>query len=181
MSFDGTSYVSTTLRLQNYVSAYCMGLLPNKKCGLRMRRECRERFPRRRWLTIPIWFTVRAWRTCRDACRDRELAVFLEVGGGENVPGIPGACATRNFTYLVRGSLDNTNIQTQPNTVGNTKMTLKKKLNFGFKACAYMTFYLSLPDVLQFMLSDIREHYPKAWKNLNKCSFEENHMDHKHT
>ena len=22
---------------------------------------------------------------------------------GENVPGIPGACATRNFTYLVRG------------------------------------------------------------------------------
>ena len=23
--------------------------------------------------------------------------------GGENVPGIPGACATRNFTYLVRG------------------------------------------------------------------------------
>ena len=26
-----------------------------------------------------------------------------EVGGGENVPGIPGACATQNFTYLVRG------------------------------------------------------------------------------
>ena len=24
-------------------------------------------------------------------------------GGGENVPGIPGACATRNFAYLVRG------------------------------------------------------------------------------
>ena len=28
-------------------------------------------------------------------------------GGGENVPGIPGACATRNFTYLVRGPLIN--------------------------------------------------------------------------
>ena len=27
---------------------------------------------------------------------------FFEVGGGENVPGIPGACATRNFAYLVR-------------------------------------------------------------------------------
>ena len=25
-------------------------------------------------------------------------------GGGENVPGIPGACATCNFTYLARGS-----------------------------------------------------------------------------
>ena len=27
----------------------------------------------------------------------------LTGGGGENVPGIPGACATRNFTYLARG------------------------------------------------------------------------------
>ena len=27
----------------------------------------------------------------------------LTNGGGENVPGIPGACATRNFTYLARG------------------------------------------------------------------------------
>ena len=29
----------------------------------------------------------------------------LTSGGGENVPGIPGACATRNFTYLARGPL----------------------------------------------------------------------------
>ena len=28
--------------------------------------------------------------------------VSLEVGGGENSPGIPGACASLNFTYLVR-------------------------------------------------------------------------------
>ena len=27
----------------------------------------------------------------------------LTHGGGENVPGIPGACANCNFTYLVRG------------------------------------------------------------------------------
>ena len=27
----------------------------------------------------------------------------LTSGGGENVPGIPGACATFNFTYLARG------------------------------------------------------------------------------
>ena len=26
-------------------------------------------------------------------------------GGGENVPGIPGACTTRNFTYVVRDPL----------------------------------------------------------------------------
>ena len=27
----------------------------------------------------------------------------LSPGGGENVPGIPGACATRNVSYLARG------------------------------------------------------------------------------
>ena len=27
----------------------------------------------------------------------------LTRGGGENIPGIPGACATRNVTYLIRG------------------------------------------------------------------------------
>ena len=31
----------------------------------------------------------------------------LTHGGGENVPGIPGACATHNFTYLVRGPYGN--------------------------------------------------------------------------
>ena len=29
----------------------------------------------------------------------------LNSAAGENVPGIPGACTTRNFTYLVRGPL----------------------------------------------------------------------------
>ena len=29
----------------------------------------------------------------------------LNRGGGENVPGIPGACASRNITYLARGPL----------------------------------------------------------------------------
>ena len=53
-----------------------------------MRLECRERFSRHSGLAIPRCIKARAWRTCRDACRD--------------VPGIPGACATSNFTYLVR-------------------------------------------------------------------------------
>ena len=30
---------------------------------------------------------------------------FVEVGGGENVPGIPGTCSTHKFTYLVRAPL----------------------------------------------------------------------------
>ena len=49
-----------------------MGLLPDTpNCGLRMRRECRERFPRHHGLAIPTCITARALRTCRDACRDR--------------------------------------------------------------------------------------------------------------
>ena len=53
--------------------------------------------PRHLGLAIPTCITARAWRTCRDACRDRYLAVFFQIGGGENVPGIPGACAIRDF------------------------------------------------------------------------------------
>ena len=49
-----------------------MGLLPHaQNCGLRMRRECRERSHRHRRLAIPTCITARASRTCRDACRDR--------------------------------------------------------------------------------------------------------------
>ena len=40
---------------------------------------------------------------CRDACLDRSLMASFKVGSGKNIPGIPGVCATRNFTYLVRG------------------------------------------------------------------------------
>ena len=68
-----------------------------------MRREWRESFSRHRGLAIPTCITTRAWLTCGDACQGCLLTVFFEVGGGENVPGIPGACATRNSTYLVIG------------------------------------------------------------------------------
>ena len=81
-----------------------MKVLPDtSNCGLRMRQECRERFPRHRGLTLSTCITARAWRTCSDTCWDRFLADSFEVGVGENFPGIPSACTTRNFTYLVRG------------------------------------------------------------------------------
>ena len=49
-----------------------MGILPDTQiCGLRMRREWQERFPRHRRLVIPTCIMARAWRTCRDACQDR--------------------------------------------------------------------------------------------------------------
>ena len=87
---------------------YTMGLLPDtqKKCGLHIRWKCREHFHRLRGLAFPTCIPARAWRTCRDACRDCELVASFEVGGGKNVPDIPGACASRNFAYLVRGPCD---------------------------------------------------------------------------
>ena len=85
-----------------------MGLLPDtQNCRLRMRREWQERFPRHRELAIPTCIT------CRTACGDRQLTASLAVGGGENVPGIPGAWANHNFAYLVigpRSSLSNTRV-----------------------------------------------------------------------
>ena len=66
-----------------------MGLFPDMQNGeLRMRWECWERFPCHRGLTIATGITARASRTRHDACRDRQLAVSFEVGGGENPPGI---------------------------------------------------------------------------------------------
>ena len=85
-----------------------MGPLPQtQNCRLCKSREWREHLPRHHVLMIPTCITARAWHTCRDACRDRQLTVSLEVGCGENVPGIPDACATRNFTYLARGPFRN--------------------------------------------------------------------------
>ena len=62
-------------------------------------------FPYHCGLATPTGITAHAWRTCRDACRNHQLAVSFEGGGGENAPGIPDACATGNFIYLVRGPL----------------------------------------------------------------------------
>ena len=51
---------------------HTMYLLPDtQNCMLRMRRECRERFPRHPGLAILTCITARVWRTCRDTCRDR--------------------------------------------------------------------------------------------------------------
>ena len=59
------------LLVTSFMAWYTMGLLSDTyNCGVRMRREHRERFPRHRGLEIPACTTAHAWRTCRDACRD---------------------------------------------------------------------------------------------------------------
>ena len=68
-----------------------------------MRRECRERLPRHRLQRKPL-VSDRGMhhRTCITHV-PRGMSGSLTRGGGENIPGIPGACAIRNFTYLARG------------------------------------------------------------------------------
>ena len=80
-----------------------MGLLRDtSNNGLRMHRECLGRFSRHRLQRKSLVSALHASRHVRHA------RVVMHVGianprCGENVPGIPGACATRNFPYLVRG------------------------------------------------------------------------------
>ena len=76
------------------------------------------------WCGVLMFCLICAWTNGwaannRDTCDMRRLRAHHDVtcithvpwcmsgsltsGGGENVLGIPGACATRNFAYLVRG------------------------------------------------------------------------------
>ena len=74
-----------------------------ENCGLLIRRECRERFPRHRLQRKPL---VNDPGMHHGTCVTHVpwcMSGSLVRGGGENVPGIPGACATCNFTYLARG------------------------------------------------------------------------------
>ena len=85
-------------------AALATGLLPDTlNCGLRMRRECRERFPRHRLQRKPLVSDPGGHHGTCVTHVPWCMPESLTRSGGENVPGIPGACATRNFTYLVRG------------------------------------------------------------------------------
>ena len=68
-------------------------------------RECRERFPRHRLQRNPL---VSDTGTHHGTCATQVpwwMSGSLTRGSGENVPGILGACTTRNFTYLTRDPL----------------------------------------------------------------------------
>ena len=72
-----------------------MGLLPNtSNCGCACARNAGNVFP------------VRDARAVMHAGIANSRFPLNSAAGG-NVPGIPGACATRDFTYLVRGPCSN--------------------------------------------------------------------------
>ena len=122
-----------------------------------MCRECRESVPRHRLQRKPLVSDPGMHHgTCVAHvlwCMSRSLT----RGSGENFPGIPGACATRNFTYLVRGPLEGGNRAPQdapttrsvvrsfcvPFAVSLGKMLNKWPISRWFqtprRSCAYLT------------------------------------------
>ena len=88
-----------------------------------MHRECRERFPRHR---------LQRKSLVSDTCMHHGTCVThvpwcmsgsLASGGGENVPGIPGACATRNFMYLIRGPWRRCKLKLRPSRSSNLTLS----------------------------------------------------------
>ena len=67
-----------------------------------MRRECGELFPRHRFQRKPLVSDPGMHHGTCETHVSWCMSGSLTCGGGENVPGIPGACATHNFTYLAR-------------------------------------------------------------------------------
>ena len=80
-----------------------------QNCGLCMRRECWERFSRHQLQKKPLISDLGMHHGTCVTHVPWCMSGSLTSGGGENVPGIPGACATRNFAYLARGPLQNNN------------------------------------------------------------------------
>ena len=68
-----------------------------------MRNECRERFPHHRLETKPLISDSGMHHGTHVTHVPRCMSGSLTRGGGGNVPGIPGVCATLNFTYLSIG------------------------------------------------------------------------------
>ena len=91
---------------RNTCLGWIMGFLPDtQNRGLRMHPECRESFTRHRLQRKPL---VSDPGMHHGTCVTQVpwcMSGSLNRDGGENVPGIAGACAIRNFTYLARGPL----------------------------------------------------------------------------
>ena len=86
------------------ISTWSMGLLPDTQ-------NCRCACAGNAGNVFPVTAGARSRHASRHVRHARavmhvgiaNLRFPLKSAAGENVPGIPGACATCNFTYLVRG------------------------------------------------------------------------------
>ena len=83
-----------------------MDLLPDRQtCGLCMRRECREPFPRQRLQRKLLVIDPGMHHGTCVTLVPWSMSGSITRVGGENVPGIPGACTARRFANLIKGPL----------------------------------------------------------------------------
>ena len=68
-----------------------------------MRRQCRERLTRHQLQRKPLDSDPGIYHGTCVTHVPWCMSGLLTLGAGENVPGIPGACATHNFTYPASG------------------------------------------------------------------------------
>ena len=133
-----------------------------------MHRECRERFPRH-WLprkprVNELGMHYGTCVTHVPCCTSGSLT----HGAGENVPGISGTCATRNFTYLVRGLLDGSS-KISPTDLGNfnrykttTNATTTKKKT---RENAFFLLHISFTLATDFVSFDLPCQPDRDFKN----------------
>ena len=97
-------YHMNVSRVDHWINVSCNGPLAKYvNCGLR---ECQENFLRHRFQRKPL---VSDPGMHRGTCVTHVpwcMSGSSTRRGGENVTGIPGACGTLNFAYLVRGPMD---------------------------------------------------------------------------
>ena len=98
-----TAAVTCPEKITFHLNKFSMCLLSDThNCRLCKRHECRESFLCHRFKRKPL---VSDPDMHHGMCVTKVpwcISGSLTHGGGEIVPGIPGACATRNITYLVR-------------------------------------------------------------------------------
>ena len=136
-----------------------MGLLPDTfECGLRTRRVCRERFPhhrlQRKWLVSDSGMYPGTCVTHVPWC----MSGSLTSRSGENTPGILGACATRNVTYLVKGLLYWNGLPSIPGNKRFNQITLPfpNFLGWANEDCEWVSYISSLlmMDVIIYSCRD---------------------------
>ena len=89
-------------------------------------------------------------------CMPGSLAISFEVGGGENLPGIPSACATHNFTYLARGPWLNLN-----KTITMNNFPLNMNGSFSMVWCLDIPLCFKLAGVVIYPNDFARGYYYK--------------------
>ena len=140
-----------------------VGLLPDTKtCVLHMRRECRERFLRHQLQRKPLVSDPGMHHSTCVTHVPWCMSGSLTRGGGETVPGIPGACATLKFTYLARSPLWWWRCDV------HSKKNIKSKQNIFMKMCLWVLISFTATIFVDAFISNHKSQ-PLYRENAMQC------------